>query len=377
MNPIKICLVALTIVPYFRPDSKDIYGGADVQAAFLANALAEAGHDVHLVVSDLPDGSNLPFPAHNAFDKSDGVRGLRFFHPRLTGIRRALAETQADVYYQRNASMVTGVTAMFCRRRGKVFVYGAGSDTDFSFRETLLSGVTSLRDKLLYYAGLKLAHGIVTQNETQRRLCVENVKKPAIVIPNGVSVNAGNGTESRDVILWVGAIRRVKRPELFVELARRMPQERFVMVGGISGREKAFGHEIMQSAGSLQNVELAGHVSHDRLLSYMKRALALVNTSRFEGFPNAFLEAWSCGVPVISSNDVDGLIVQEKLGGIAHSVDDIKGLLEGLRRNPGECESTGERSKKLVQERFSAAAIGKQYVTFFQELLERNRNGQR
>jgi glycosyltransferase involved in cell wall biosynthesis len=370
----RICIVALNIVPYFRPETKDVYGGADVQAAFLARTLADAGHDVGLVVSDLPE-DGLPFHAYNAFRRSDGVRGFRFFYPRLTGIHRALARAEADIYYQRNASMVTGITAMFCKAKGKVFIYGAGSDTDFSFREVVLPGPTSLRDKLLYYAGLRLAHGIVVQNETQRKRCLESVKRPAIVIPNGVSVDAKDSNERREHNLWIGALRRLKQPELFIELARRMPDERFVLIGGLSNSEKDFGRDIMQSASVLPNVEVAGHLSHERLLAYIRRSLALVNTSRFEGFPNAFLEAWSCGVPVISFNDVDQLITTEGLGGIARDVSDMATMITTYRNNLAGWTATGERSKKIVENRFSGSALGEKYSAFFQKILERNRNG--
>jgi len=46
-----------------------------------------------------------------------------------------------------------------------VLVYGAGSDTDFSFRNARMD---NFRDRVFFYTGLKLAHGVVVQNEYQK-----------------------------------------------------------------------------------------------------------------------------------------------------------------------------------------------------------------
>ncbi|MEE9270363.1 MAG: glycosyltransferase family 4 protein [Candidatus Krumholzibacteria bacterium] len=362
----KICIVSLGIVPYYRHDQETLYGGAETQAAFVADALASSGLQVTLVVSSLTPEASLPHAAENAFSASDGVPGLRFWHPRLTGILKALQRAAADVYYQRNAGMVTGLTAMFCRRKGKVFVYGGGSDTDFSFRDVLIPG---LRDKALYHLGLKLAHGIVVQNRSQEERCLRRVKKPVRIIPNGVNLPDGDDSQRKDLILWVGAIRRVKQPELFLELARRLPDMRFVLVGGPSGNEKNFAQEIMRAAESLPNLELPGHTSHDKLLQYLQRTVVLVNTSRFEGFPNAFLEAWSYGVPVVSTNDVDGLIEREQLGGICRDVEGMRALVSSLAADPQRSRETGDRARSVIAERFSASIIAGKYRNFFEELL--------
>ncbi len=237
----KICIVSLNIVPYLQNDPQAHYGGAEVQAAFLARALSTNGQKVSMVVSNLGQGMSFPHDAENAFHTADGLRGLRFFHPRLTGTLHALERAEADIYYQRNAGMITGVTAMFCRRHRKVFVYGAGSNTDFSFRTARVKG---LRDKGLYYVGLKLADGFVVQNNHQKDICLQNIKRPVAVIPNGVQPSDNELPADRKLIVWVGALRRVKRPELLLELAGRMPHERFLVVGGSIGTERGFARRI-------------------------------------------------------------------------------------------------------------------------------------
>jgi glycosyltransferase involved in cell wall biosynthesis len=55
----------------------------------------------------------------------------------------------------------------------------------------------------------------------------------------------------------------------------------------------------------------------------------LLSTSAFEGFPNTFLEAWSHGVPVVSTIDPDRLIANRGLGFTANNLPE---LIDGLKK---------------------------------------------
>lgn len=365
----KVCIVSLNMIPYLTDDHRAQYGGAEVQAAFLADALAARGHVVSMVVTDLTPDTAMPHEAENAYRSRDGVRGVRFWHPRLTGTIGALERADADVYYQRNAGSITGLVGLFCRRRRKVFVYGAGSDTDFSFRRVRVAG---LRDKTLYYMGLKLATGIVVQNQRQRDLCSQTVTTPIRVIPNGVRPATGAIDEDRGVIAWVGALRRVKRPDLLLELATMMPDRRFLVVGGSVASEPAFAEKMRDVASELSNVEMTGRLPHGEVLERIRDAAVLVNTSSVEGFPNAYLEAWNYGVPVVSFNDVDGMIGEKGLGAVCGGVEEMSRVLAKVLDDPVERRAMGERARALVAERFSPPVLAAQYEEFFAGLLEAN-----
>ena len=51
-------------------------------------------------------------------------------------------------------------------------------------------------------------------------------------------------------------------------------------------------------------------------------------TSDFEGFPNTFLEAWSYGVPIVTTFDPDNLIAEKGLGRVGRNVCE---LADGIR----------------------------------------------
>jgi glycosyltransferase involved in cell wall biosynthesis len=364
----KICIVALNIVPYFQGHRDGVVGGAEVQAAFLASALELCGHDVRLVVKDLPGPTALPYRAENAFASADGLRGLRFFHPRWTGITGALERADAEVYYQRNCGMITGLTALFCRRHGRVFVYGAGSDADFSPHDFAVPGV---RDRLLFTYGLKMSQGFVVQNRSQEAAAKRRFEQPVRVIANGVWPKDDVPAGPRDAVVWIGGLWSLKRPELLLEIARRLPAQRFLLVGGEIGSQPEVGARVRREAAALANVEMRGRVPHHEIDDVLRRAALLVNTSSVEGFPNAYLEAWNLGVPVVTFNDVDGIIRETGAGVVCATLEEMVDTIRSLTADPARARRMGDSGRALVRERFAPAVLGRQYTDFFSELLAR------
>jgi glycosyltransferase involved in cell wall biosynthesis len=358
----KVCIVSLNIVPFFDGDRGGAYGGAEVQAAFIADALRSCGQQVSLVVANLSRPDVIPFPVENAFDSSKGIPGLRFYHPRWTGVMSALKRADADVYCQHCAGMITGLAAMFCRQAGKVFVYCAGSDVDFSPSRVAVHGV---RDRLLFGYGLRASDGLVVQNERQRVAAGERFTKPLRIIPTGIRPTDDAEDSQRDALVWIGAMWRVKRPELFLELARRMPDKRFLMVGSageLEGRVRA-------EAKHIPNLELLGRMSRDEVGKVLRRSALLVNTSSVEGFPNAYLEAWNHGVPVVAFNDVDGIIREAGVGAVCDSIEAMAAAARDLTADAASMHAMRDRARRLVRERFSSHVLGPRYAAFFEELL--------
>lgn len=364
----KVCIVSLNIVPFFSDAPDRSFGGAETQAAFVAGALRACGHDVTLVVSDLRDPGHIPFPVENAFESGDGVPGLRFFHPRWTGIMDALARADCDVYYQRNVGMITGLTAIFCRRKNRAFVYGAGSDIDFDVPQRLLNG---LRDRALFGYGLKTSDGFVVQNQYQMNEARKRFDKPMRLIPNGVIPLREAPPVVPNRVVWIGALRGLKRPELVVEMARRLPHIQFSVLGGSLQSEPQTARDIEAAATPLENIELRGRVPHVEVSQALADASLLLNTSSSEGFPNAYLEAWSHGRPVVTFNDVDGLIAKSGAGAVCGNLEEMVEAVRAIAGDSGTLRDMGERARAMITDNFSPEAIGPRYAGFFEELFDK------
>ena len=134
---------------------------------------------------------------------------VRFVHPRLTSMWRALKAANADIYYFRTAAMWLGVLAEFCRRHGKrPRLRGASTRTSSRIWAARLRSPGTAG---FYWRGIERAGAIVAQNETQRASCLATYGREAIVIPSCyVPPASAAQAGSRDIVLWVGTLREGK-----------------------------------------------------------------------------------------------------------------------------------------------------------------------
>jgi glycosyltransferase involved in cell wall biosynthesis len=100
-----------------------------------------------------------------------------------------------------------------------------------------------------------------------------------------------------------------------VELAKAVPEARFTMIPVPEGHDRSLLEEVRRAGAAVDNLELLDPLPHARLAELVSRAVAVVNTSTLEGMPNAFLEAWSAGIPVLTLRfDPDAVVATERLG---------------------------------------------------------------
>jgi len=310
-----ICFVAPYAWPVLSRDPNiQVVGGAEVQQCVLARLFAANGFRVSMITFDYgqPNGAVIDgITVHKAFREDAGIPVLRFLHPRLTTMWRALREVDADVYYQRSSAMWTGVVAEFCRRFGKRSIYAGASDRDFEIGQ---EQILHARDKWLYRRGLARVDRIVAQNGFQLESCRRHHRREAQVIPSCYvpPEHAVRSSLAHDRVLWVGTIHDYKRPHLFLDIAERLPERRFVLIGGpsVGGERLKAGYfeEVRARAAALANVEFTGFLPLAEVERWFDRARLLVLTSVYEGMPNVFLQAWARGVPTVSTVDVGAAV---------------------------------------------------------------------
>jgi glycosyltransferase involved in cell wall biosynthesis len=255
----------------------------------------------------------------------------------------ALARARAATVVHRSAGPEAGLIALWCRAARCRFVYSASSTIDFTF-ETL-----GARDTRLHRLGLHLADRIVVQSDEQAALAA-TVADPArvVIIPSIAEQAPLAGTG--EAFVWAGGAASYKRPGELLDLAEAVPEARFVMV--LAGRDD----RVAQRAARLPNVELHGALPRAELLERLDRAIAIVNTSEFEGMPNTFLEAWARGVPALSlAIDPDGLLAGRGLGITA---DGDRNALAAAARTLWERRAGGNPAiRAFVEDQHAPAAV--------------------
>lgn len=370
-----VCFVAPTAWPVFSGDPQiDVVGGAEVQQSILARLLVRAGYPVSMICLDY--GQPAPsvingVTVHKAHRPEAGWPVLRFIHPRMTSMWRAMAEVDADIYYQRAAGMLTAVVAEFCRRQGKKSIYAGASDHDFipGFQD-----IRYRRDRWLFERGLARVDRLVVQNEMQQRCCLENYGRQSTLIRSCYDLPAdarpamGHGRS----VLWVGSMHRNKRPELFLELARQLPQLRFVMVGGPAGGQgdDAYFRSIREMAAALPNVEFTGFLPLARVEPYFDRAALLVNTSTHEGVPNTFLQAWSRGVPSVAFVDTGARLHGTQVYSLVHNLDQARDEIERLMSDQIYWRRTATRCREYFNQTNGPQGVLADYGRLFKTLSD-------
>jgi glycosyltransferase involved in cell wall biosynthesis len=362
-----VCFVAPYAWPVISADPHIAeVGGAEVQQATLARLFAANGYRVSMICLDYgqPDTTVIDgVTVHKAFRLQAGVPVLRFLHPRLTTMWRMLCNVDADIYYCRAAGMLLGFVAEFCRRHGKRSIYAGASDMDFV--PDLGGKIRYARDRWLYHRGLARVDAIVAQNEVQRASCLATHGREALVIPSCYKRPENrDGTPAHgDCVLWVGMTLPPKRPELLLELAKRLPHRRFVMVGGPGRSGAALFERIRREATRLPNVDVKGFLPLAQVESWFDAARVLVNTSFSEGMPNTFLQAWARGVPTLGTVDV-GTPAHTQFGDVDEGARKIEALFAS--RTTWECAS--RRCREHFERTHSGTETLRRYGRLFDEL---------
>lgn len=365
----KICFVEAQGYSVLNPQTRrSATGGESVQHSLLARAFAENGWQVSMVSHDVGQENGVVIDGiqvWKTYQQKAGLPYLRFFHPRLTSIWRALGNADADIYFQSCAGLMTGVVARFVARRNRRMIFRVAHDTDCVPGEQLIG---MARDRHIFNYGLRRADLISAQSEIQQQALKDNYGLASDVVDMAAEIPELPPASGRDIdVLWVNNFRGFKRPELVLDIARNMPDFSFAMIGGPM---KGF-HELFKSvedqAGEIDNLQFIGAVPYSEVNSYFERSKLFLNTSDSEGFPNSFLQAWVRRAPVVSYFDPDGFIESEGLGISVDTQNDFEDALGRLLSQDEERRRIGDRARQFVIDRYSSQAIAQQYEKLIQE----------
>jgi glycosyltransferase involved in cell wall biosynthesis len=334
-------------------------GGAETQIFLLARGLARRGSRVCLLVFDIP-GAPIP----SSVDGVDvSVRPPYKSHESLGKLRESVALVRtvmgadADLIVTRSAGPHVGLVGIAAKLRRRRFVFSSANVSDFRFPQ--LEAKRS--NRALFRLGIRLADDIVVQTSEQIELCEERFRRTPVLIRSIAETPAQPEVEPQ-IFLWIGRLVWYKRPLAFIELARRLPEARFAMVG-VPVPYAAGGGELIEqiemAAEAVPNLELVAPRPRRELLELFGRAVAVVNTADFEGMPNVFLEGWARGVPALAlSHDPDGVIEGYELGYFAHgSQQQLEEHAKFLWQNRGAREALAKRCRQYVRTHHSLDAV--------------------
>jgi glycosyltransferase involved in cell wall biosynthesis len=321
----RICFVLLTTYGYFNPDAATAQGGGSRQYYMLSRALADE-YDVHFIVGDYgqPETETREgVTLHRAYGFQDGG-GLLHKPAQFYALYRAMRRADADIYVYRGYPWKAAFVYALTRILGRDWVYNINSDDHFRSYRELPPPV-----RWLFEHGIASASEVLVQTPEQADQTRATFGRDPAVIPNGYYPAEDTlPHDEREFFLWVGRLdREQKQPCRYLDLAARVPEASFLMIGTGMDRitEAEYQRALRHRIDELDNLTFLGPVNPEDVHDYYRRAIALINTSRYEGYPSTFPEAWRQDTPVVTlslplSKYVDDVIVD--------TTGDIDGLVE-------------------------------------------------
>ena len=369
-------------------------GGSGIVATELAKALADRGHQVRLISTEMPFRVaeyhvGLAFHAVHT-PGYPLLREPQYLLSLANKIVQVSREHELDIIHAHYA--IPHAAAAYLARQilangpggakvPRVITTLHGTDvtlicSDSSYSETAAfcidqsDGVTAVSESL--------------RDDTYRQLPVRAEIK---VIPNFLDCGIHrrvldprlrarftNGDDQVRLVIHVSNFRPVKRIEtvvdVFVRICRQVPC-RLLLVGDGPDLDKA--GRRARELGVADGVEQLGE--QEQVVPLLSVADLFLLPSAQESFGLAALEAMACQLPVVASR-VGGLpeVIADGVTGFLHPPDDVAGMAASgvaLLTDNELHQSITRAALSAVLERFCANVIVPQYETFYSQVIDR------
>ena len=275
---------------------------------FIKNHIKANDEEFEYMVGESNGDSHFPF---NKYLDEKGIKRIVF--PSLKVSKMIRYGRECREFYETNRIDVLHVhnpiTAFihnyYAKKHGvKVRIYHNHSS---QFSDTILK---SIRNRFLVFLALK--------NATHRVSCGKLAgikifgKKSFQIVPNAIDINkykfsskyreeireVFNITEDQKVVGMIGILNRFKNQRFLVELAKKLPEVTFLLVG--EGPDRLLLEENIKE---LTNVIFTG--KREDAYKFYSAFDIFAFPSLYEGFPMVLIEAQCSGVNIIMNETID------------------------------------------------------------------------
>ncbi len=204
------------------------------------------------------------------------------------------------------------------------------------------------------------------------QLNVKIIQNPVKIFNNN-SEHINNPFPPGRWILAMGRLEKQKGFDLLLQsfsiLKSKLSDSWKLVILG-EGQQRSELEAMVKKQGIEDDVWLPGTVKNTT--NYLDHASMFILSSRFEGFPNALLEAMASGLPVVSFDCPSGPaeIIENNENGILVPAGNVKSLADEMIRlaeDENECRKIGKNAYS-VQKKYSVDKIMKQWETLIFEV---------
>ena len=170
--------------------------------------------------------------------------------------------------------------------------------------------------------------------------------------------------------MYVGSLQERKRPELVIEVADKLRNYKFGIVGD-GPLKNVLSTEIKNK--NISNVELLGTLSQKDLENIMRRSKIFFFPSINEGHPQSVGQAIACGLPVIAMEKIKvDYVINDENGFLLEDDDDIITIISLLINNKKTLRNKMSKKSIAHSSNFNWDYSVSQWVDTFMEVVELN-----
>ena len=226
----------------------------------------------------------------------------------------------------------------------------------------------------------RIADGFVHQTKRASMFFPKSTMKKSIVIPNAVFNPLVSGIEFpalRDkTITAMGRLNYAKGFDILIEAFSRIEGQvkEYTLVIYGEGDEKENIKKLIETKKLAGRVIMPGAVP-EAIINISKSSV-FVLSSRFEGMPNALMEAMACGVPCVSTRCPMGPeeLINDGVNGILVPVENAGAIADAIIKVINNKDLADELSKNAYQIRYthSVGSIGTKWLDYCQSVINKN-----
>ena len=155
----------------------------------------------------------------------------------------------------------------------------------------------------------------------------------------------------------------------FQRIQARVPEARLIIAGYGPLREQIL--QWIEELG-LRNVDFRGKVTHPEMMRLYQEADVYLNSPNIDCFPSSILDAFACGMPVVTTNaGGTRFIVEHERTGLMVETGDAEGLAANALRllaDPDYARRLAAAGREELERRYVWEVIGPQWERTYREL---------
>jgi glycosyltransferase involved in cell wall biosynthesis len=380
-------LHVLTLTPFFPSNQNEVSG------CFVAEPieqLRQFGVDSRVIAA-----SPIHYPRKHSsssaaaewvrYPQVPGTLGLssagKLLYARLLGrVRQLHSVKPIDVIHAHAALPCGHAAALLSRRLNIPFVVTVhGLDV---FNNCHLGGIPAAWRRKVSVDVYRAARNVVCISGKVQEILKTGTPAEicSTIVHNGVdpilfSPNPAEGGHFDPEILIVGTLLRSKGHELVLralgKLGTSFPQLRCRIIG--EGPDRAQFEALVRELGIEQKVQLDGRQGRSEVAEAMRRCSVFVLPSRNEGLGCVYLEAMSCGKPVVGCHGqgIDEVVEHGKNGWLvpAEGLEELMQGLSALLSSPELRACIGMAARQTILERFTLSHQAQRLVRIYRQAV--------